>query len=97
MMDKIRQIEKMADILCESKNHVCNGGDDCLCVKQASDLYDNGCRLNMDESKKQNIRLLLSDAINWLDEIPSSVAKVEVERDIRRVFDILREDDKTSN
>ena len=38
------QIEEMADILCQSKNHVCNGGDDCRCLKQATDLYNAGYR-----------------------------------------------------
>lgn len=39
------QIEKMANILCDAKDHDCTGGDDCLCVRQAKALYDSGCRI----------------------------------------------------
>ena len=42
------QIEDIADILCQSKNHVCNGGDDCRCLKQATDLYNAGYRKQSD-------------------------------------------------
>ena len=42
-MDKQKLIEEMADILCESKNHNCNG-EDCKCIKQATDLYEQGYR-----------------------------------------------------
>lgn len=43
-MDKQKQIEEMADILCESKAHNCNG-EDCKCIKQATDLYNANCRI----------------------------------------------------
>jgi hypothetical protein len=39
-----REIEEMADILCEAKEHDCKGGNDCLCVKQAEALYNAGYR-----------------------------------------------------
>lgn len=38
------QIEEMADLLCEAKEHDCKGGNDCLCVKQAEALYNAGYR-----------------------------------------------------
>lgn len=44
MENKEKQIEKMADILCESKEHNCNG-EDCKCLKQATDLYNANCRI----------------------------------------------------
>lgn len=44
-MNENKEIEKIADILCESKNHNCSGGEDCKCLKQASDLYNAGCRI----------------------------------------------------
>ena len=43
-MVKEKQIEEMADILCEAKEHDCKGGNDCLCVKQAEALYNAGYR-----------------------------------------------------
>lgn len=39
-----KQIEEMADILCDAKDHDCKGGNDCLCVKQAEALYNAGYR-----------------------------------------------------
>ena len=44
MENREKQIEEMADILCEAKGHDCNGGDDCRCVKQAEALYNAGYR-----------------------------------------------------
>ena len=44
MDNRQQQIEKIADILCESKNHNCNG-EDCKCIKQATDLYNANCRI----------------------------------------------------
>ena len=41
---ELKQIEEMADILCEAKEHDCKGGNDCLCVKQAEALYNAGYR-----------------------------------------------------
>ena len=43
MNDK-NQIEAMADILCDAKEHDCQGGNDCLCIKQATALYNAGYR-----------------------------------------------------
>lgn len=43
-MDKQKEIEEMADILCESKEHNCNG-EDCKCLKQATDLFNKGVRI----------------------------------------------------
>ena len=43
-MNTEKQIEEMADILCEAKEHDCKGGNDCLCVKQAEALYNAGYR-----------------------------------------------------
>lgn len=43
MNDK-QQIEEMANILCESKEHNCSG-EDCRCLKQATDLFNNGARI----------------------------------------------------
>lgn len=42
-MNDREMIEKIADILCESKNHNCNR-EDCKCIKQATDLYNAGYR-----------------------------------------------------
>ena len=42
--DEQKQIEEMADILCEAKEHDCNGGNDCLCIKQSQALYNAGYR-----------------------------------------------------
>lgn len=39
-----KEIEEMADILCESKEHNCNG-EDCKCLKQATDLFNKGARI----------------------------------------------------
>ena len=47
------QIEKMADILCEAKEHDCKGGNDCLCVKQAEALYNAGYRRQSEVEKLQ--------------------------------------------
>lgn len=44
MKDKEKQIEEMANILCESKEHNCNG-EDCKCLKQATDLFNKGARI----------------------------------------------------
>lgn len=46
-----KQIEEMANILCEAKEHNCNGGNDCLCIKQATALYNAGYKqpINDDE------------------------------------------------
>lgn len=35
-------IEEIADVLCKAKEHQCDGGEDCLCVKQAMALYNAG-------------------------------------------------------
>ena len=43
-MDDKKQIEEMAEILCESKEHNCNG-EDCKCLKQATDLFNKGARI----------------------------------------------------
>lgn len=43
-MHQEKQIEEMADILCEAKEHDCKGGNDCLCVKQAEAIYNAGYR-----------------------------------------------------
>ena len=43
-MSREKQIEEIADILCEAKEHDCKGGNDCLCVKQAEALYNAGYR-----------------------------------------------------
>lgn len=45
-----KEIEEIADILCESKNRNCNGGEDCKCLKQAKDLYNAGCRIVKDKA-----------------------------------------------
>lgn len=37
---KNKQIEKMANILCEAKEHDCKGENDCNCIKQATALYN---------------------------------------------------------
>ena len=39
-----KQIEEIAEILCQSKEHNCNG-EDCKCLKQATDLFDKGARI----------------------------------------------------
>ena len=91
-MDKTSQVEKMADILCQSKDHVCNGGDDCRCVKQAEDLYDNGCRLYMDKNKEVAWALLF-ECLQWLTEVPSCVATAEIEGNIREAMCLIREEE----
>ena len=48
MNDK-KQIEDIADILCQSKNHKCDG-EDCKCIKQATDLYNAKCRILPEDS-----------------------------------------------
>lgn len=48
MNDK-KQIEDIADILCQSKNHKCDG-EDCKCIKQATDLYNANCRILLEDS-----------------------------------------------
>lgn len=57
-----KPIEEMADILCSAKEHNCNGGNDCLCIKQATALYNAGYtqKINDDEvvvSKEEYERL----------------------------------------
>lgn len=44
-MDKQKQIEEMANILCEAKEHDCKGENDCNCIKQATALYNAGGRI----------------------------------------------------
>ena len=44
-----KQIEEMANILCESKEHNCNG-EDCKCLKQATDLFNKGARILSEDS-----------------------------------------------
>lgn len=39
-----KQIEEMANILCEAKEHDCKGGNDCLCLKQAEAIYNASYR-----------------------------------------------------
>ena len=43
-MEKEKQIEEMADVLCDAKEHDCKGGNDCLCIKQAEAIYNAGYR-----------------------------------------------------
>ena len=43
-MEDKEMIEEMANILCESKEHNCNG-EDCKCLKQATDLFNKGARI----------------------------------------------------
>ena len=47
-----KQIEEMANILCDAKGHDCNGGDDCRCVKQAEALYNAGYRKASDVARE---------------------------------------------
>ena len=47
-----KQIDEMADILCDAKGHNCNGGDDCRCVKQAKALYNAGYRKSSDVARE---------------------------------------------
>lgn len=42
-MNEKQIIDEMADILCQSKNYKCDG-EDCKCIKQATDLYNAGYR-----------------------------------------------------
>ena len=39
-----KQVKEMAEILCESKEHNCNG-EDCKCLKQATALFNKGARI----------------------------------------------------
>ena len=47
-----KQIEEMADILCSAKEHNCNGGNDCLCIKQATALYNEGYKQEKEVAQK---------------------------------------------
>ena len=66
-MTKQEQIEEMADILCESKNHDCNG-EDCKCIKQATDLYNEGYRKipkNTEVLTKEELKKLTEEINFW--------------------------------
>ena len=46
----LKTIEEMADILCDTKEHDCQGGNDCLCIKQATALYDANYRRQSEDT-----------------------------------------------
>lgn len=67
-MTKQEQIEEMADILCQSKNHKCDG-EDCKCIKQATDLYNKKCRILAEDSvvlTKKEYETLKNESIDKL-------------------------------
>ena len=85
-----KQIEEIADILCESKEHNCNG-EDCKCLKQATDLFNKGARifpkdsvaLSVEEFKKyifikQNIEQ--SGILGWIKEEKEKERKETAEK-----------------
>ena len=75
-MNRDKQIEEMADILCDAKGHDCNGGDDCRCVKQAEALYNAGYCKATDVAREifEDIEDVLNN-IGYFDELDFNALK----------------------
>ena len=72
-MNKEKQIEEMADILCVAKEHDCKGGNDCLCLKQAEAIYNASYRKQEWISVKDRLPDIRQEVIAYRGEFRGDI------------------------